>query len=247
MFTKLAVVVTGGSSGIGLATAERFASLGAIVYNLDVSAPSKGSNSKFIECDVREAGQVRVAIKQVINEQKRIDVLFANAGVFALGDIEETEDQDLNRIIDTNIKGAWYVIQACIPIMKKQGKGAIVINGSDQSLVGRKKSAAYGLTKGALGQLTKSLALDYAKSGIRVNCVCPAAIDTPLCRAAIAEWARRYGGGVPQLLEQEHAQQPLGRMGQPEDVAKLVTFLSSDEAQNITGALISTDGGYVAQ
>ncbi len=249
MFKDKVILVTGGSSGIGEATIARFHMLNAkVVFNLDLDQPhSNPDTTEFIQCNITDPVAVRKAVAAIVQKHGHIDVLFANAGIHALGDIEETTDQELERIINTNIKGTWYVIQAVIKNMREKKSGSIIINGSDQSLVGRQKSAAYGLTKGAIGQLTKSLSLDYAKHGVRVNCVCPSAIDTPLCRKSLAQWANRYGGNVERLIEQEHLLQPIGRMGSPEDVAALVTFLASGDAKNITGSLYSTDGGYLAQ
>ena len=247
MFEGKVILVTGGSSGIGKATLQRFSTLKPkALYNLDVKNPDNTDLGTFLKCNVADADQVRRQVQSIIDTEGQIDVLFANAGVHIIGDIEETSDEELDRIIDINLKGVWHVIRATLPAMRSKKSGAIVITGSDQSLVGRPKSAAYGLTKGALGQLTKSLAIDYAKDGIRINCVCPAAIDTPLCRESIQEWARRFGGNVEQMIEAEHRLQPIGRMGTPEDVAALVTFLSSPDARNMTGALVSTDGGFVA-
>jgi len=248
MFKEAVVVVTGGASGIGLAAAQRFIKLGAkATYVLDVQEPLEKIAATYLKCDVRQPEQIREAMQKIQAKESKIDVLFANAGTFALGDIEETDDATFARVLDTNVRGTWYSIQAVLPGMRERKRGAIILTGSDQSLVGRKKSAAYGLTKGAIGQLTKSLALDYAPFGIRVNCVCPAAVDTPLCHSAIADWARKYGGEVAALTRDEHALQPSGRMGTANDVANLVTFLASEDAGNITGTLISTDGGYVAQ
>ncbi len=249
MFKNKVVVVTGGSSGIGEAAVRRFLSLNAkAVYNLDLRSPKENiPNNHFLECNVADPIQVRTQIQTIIEKQKKIDVLFANAGIHVIGNIEETNDQDFERVLSTNLKGVWYAIQATLPQMRAQKCGAIIITGSDQSLVGRPKSAVYGLTKGALGQLTKSLAIDYAKEGIRINCVCPAAVDTPLCRQSLTEWVKRFGGNVEQMIEAEHQLQPIGRMATPEDVAALVTFLASEDARNITGSLISTDGGFVAQ
>ncbi len=248
-FEGKVIVVTGGSSGIGEATIARFHALNAaVIFNLDLDPPTTNLEAaEYIQCNMADPISVRKAVGSIIQAHGRIDVLFANAGIHKLGDIEETSDQDLERIINTNIKGTWYVIQAVIRKMREKGSGAIVINGSDQSLTGRPKSAAYGLTKGAIGQLTKSLALDYSPFGIRINCVCPSAIDTPLCRKAILDWANKYGGNVEKLMEAEHQNQPIGRMGSTADVAALVTFLASDDAKNITGALYLTDGGYLAR
>lgn len=249
MFENQIVVISGGSSGIGLATAEQFAAQGASsVYNLDIQKPERPiRNVEFVQCDVRVPEQVREKIAGIHSSAGRIDVVFANAGVFTLGDIEETDDEVLSRVVGTNILGTWWVVQASIGFMKRQKRGSIILCGSDQSLVGRRKSAAYGLTKGAIGQLTKSLALDYAQHGIRVNCICPAAVDTPLCRQAIRDWIEKYGGDVEQLTRDEHALQPIGRMASPIDIANVVIFLASEGARNMTGALVSVDGGYVAQ
>ena len=132
--------------------------------------------------------------------------------------------------------------------MREQRHGSIVLMGSDQSLIGKKKSAIYGATKGAIGQLTKSTALDYAEYGIRVNCVCPGAIDTPLCEGAIKNFTTKYTTeSVESLLQKVQEKHPLNRLGKPEEVANVILFVCSNEASFITGSLISIDGGYVAQ
>ena len=132
-------------------------------------------------------------------------------------------------------------------IMKKQGKGSIVLMGSDQSIIGKASSSAYGMTKGAIGQLTKSTAIDYATHNIRVNCICPGTVDTPLLHKAVSHYA-----SVNSLKEEDvyaglDTVQPLGRIARPEEIASVVAFLLSDESSFMTGSLVSADGGYVCQ
>ena len=131
--------------------------------------------------------------------------------------------------------------------MKKQGQGAVVLMGSDQAFIGKGQSAVYGLTKGAIGQLTKSTAIDYAPFNIRVNCVCPGTIETPLLEGAVKRYAAISGLDNESIYEGLQKAQPLGRIGQPSEIATAVAFLLSDESSFMTGTLMSVDGGYICQ
>lgn len=176
-----------------------------------------------------------------------LDFLFANAGVHLFAGIEETSDEDFDRVTGINIAGVFYSLKYVLPIMRKQGKGSVVLMGSDQSRVGKGQSAVYGLTKGAIGQLTKSTAIDYAPYGIRVNCICPGTIDTPLLHKAVDRYASLNNADPVTVLASLNNMQPLGRIGRPEEIAEVVAFLLSDEASFMTGSLVAADGGFVAQ
>ncbi len=241
------VIITGASTGIGAATCELLCSKGAVVYNFDITAPSERSTGHFIQCDMRDRKAIRDAVQQVAAKENRIDMLFANAGIHLFATIEETSDEQLDNIMAINILGVYSIVQAVLPVMKRQQKGSIVLMGSDQALVGKASSSAYGMTKGAIGQLTKSTAIDYASYNIRVNCICPGTVDTPLLHKAVSHYAK-----ISKVKEEEvyaglNTVQPLGRIARPEEIASAVAFLLSDESSFMTGSLVSADGGYVCQ
>lgn len=241
-------VVTGGSLGIGLAVCEVFSSNGYQVVNLDIrdfdTAPLNG---EWLHCDVSVVANVTSAIEQVVAKYGRIDALVCNAGIHISATIEDTDEAVLDKVFNLNVKGAYGAIKATLPTMKKQGVGAIVVMGSDQSFVGKRNSFAYGLTKSALASVAKTTALDYAPYNIRVNAVCPGTIDTPLFHNAIDKYVARSGENKEDVVKEEAATQPIGRLGQPEDVAELTYFLCSEKASFITGSLHAVDGGYTAQ
>ncbi len=238
---KKVAIVTGGSKGIGLAIVKLFIEKQYTVYNLDISASSVANH---IYCDMSQFSQVQAAIKQVIDQEKQLDVLICNAGIHQSATIEETSEQDFDRLFSINVKGAYAAIQASLGVMKTQNKGAIVLLASDQAVVGKQHSFAYNLSKHALASICKTTALDYAANNIRVNAVCPGTIETPLYHTAIDKYCQESGADKQQIHSEEAALQPLGRVGQPEEVAELVYFIASDKAAFITGSLQMIDGGY---
>ena len=241
------VIITGASTGIGAATRVLLHSKGATVYNLDIAAPVDNDQGHFISCDMRDRNAIRTAIQEILAKEKRIDMLFANAGIHLFATIEETSDEQLDNLIAINILGPYCILQAVLPVMKQQQKGSIVLMGSDQSFVGKASSSAYGLTKGAIGQLTKSTAIDYAKYNIRVNCICPGTINTPLLHKAVSHYATINAANESDVYTGLDTVQPWGRIGKPEEIAAVVAFLLSDENSFMTGSLVSADGGYVCQ
>ena len=245
-FYKEVAVVTGGTTGIGNATCTKLKQEGAIVYNLDINDINR-EGIAFIKCDVRNYEEVQNAVKHIYNKEGKIDLLFANAGVHMSGNIEETSINDFENVLSINLKGLYYIVKEVIPIMRKQQKGSIVLTGSDQSFIGKGNSSVYGLTKGAIGQFTKSTAIDYAPYNIRINCICPGTIETPLLTKAVAGFDTITKIGKDVIYKMLEEAQPIKRIAKPEEIANVVSFLLSNESSFITGALIAADGGYTCQ
>ncbi len=246
--SSLVAVVTGGSHGIGLAVCRLFAEHGYQVFNLDIEdTATPQPQVTWQQCDVSDVQQVQQAMAAVIENTGRIDALVSNAGIHFSGTIEDTSEADLDRVFAINVKGAYAAIVNALPVMKQQQQGAIVIMGSDQSLVGKTGSFAYNMSKAALASMAKTTALDYASYNIRANAVCPGTIETPLYHNAINRYVESSGADATEVHAAEAAEQPLGRLGQPEEVAELVYFLASDKARFITGSLQVIDGGYTAR
>jgi len=239
-------VISGASSGIGKATLELLRKEGSLVYNLDNTPPAQ-TDPYFIHCDVSNRVSVEQAIKTIYEKEKRIDFLFANAGRHLFATIEDTSYEQLESLVGINLMGTFYILKAVIPIMKQQQKGSIVLMGSDQAFVGKASSAVYGMTKGAVAQLTKSTAIDYAGFNIRTNCICPGTIQTPLLDNAVKQFVNKSGQEASEVYASLDKAQPLGRIGQPEEIANTVRFLFSDDSSFITGALLAADGGYTCQ
>ena len=239
-------VITGATSGIGRATLELLRNEGSLVYNLDNMPPST-SDPYFIECDVSDRLNVEQVIKRIYDKEKRIDFLFSNAGRHLFANIEDTSYEQLETLVGINLMGTFFMLKTVIPLMKQQQKGSIVLMGSDQCFVGKASSAVYGMTKGAIGQLTKSTAIDYAPFNIRVNCICPGTIQTPLLDNAVTQFVKQSGQEASEVYAALDSAQPLGRVGRPEEIASTVRFLFSDDSSFITGALIAADGGYTCQ
>ncbi|MFM2360476.1 MAG: hypothetical protein RLY16_2469 [Bacteroidota bacterium] len=245
-FNSQIAVVTGGATGIGNATCHKLQKECAIVYNLDIH-PSSSNDINFIYCDVRNYSDVQNTIHQIFEKEGRIDLLFANAGVHFVGTIEETAIENFENVLAINLKGVFFTLKATLPFMKANNKGAIVVMGSDQSLIGKGNSSVYGLTKGAVGQLTKSTAIDYAAFNIRINCICPGTIDTPLLTKAIERFDAVTQLGKENIHRILEDAQPIKRIAQPEEIANVVCFLLSEESSFMTGALVAADGGYTCQ
>ena len=239
-------VITGASTGIGKATKDLLRSKGVIVYNLDRNKPDENDNN-FILCDVVKKENINAAIDGVLAKEKRIDMLFANAGVHLFATLEETTYEQLESIVAINILGVFYLLKKTIPIMKQQQKGSIVLMGSDQTFIGKASSSVYGMTKAAIGQLAKSTAIDYAPFNIRVNCICPGTINTPLLHRAVEQFVAKTGRAAEEVYRSLDGVQPMGRIGKPEEIARSVAFLLSDESSFTTGSLFAVDGGYICQ
>ncbi|QOL27031.1 SDR family oxidoreductase [Thalassotalea sp. LPB0316] len=241
--TQKVCIVTGGSSGIGRSIVEKFLAKNYRVFNLDITPSDIG---EFCACNITNVNEVDTVIK-TIAASYAIDVLVSNAGIHFSANIENTSEADLDKVFNINVKGAYAAIKAVLPSMKQANNGAIILMSSDQALVGKRNSFAYNLSKSALASMAKTTALDYAQFNIRANAVCPGTIETPLYHKAIDNYCKTSGADKSDVHQEEAALQPLGRLGQPEEVAELVYFLSSDKARFITGSLQVIDGGYTAQ
>lgn len=252
-FAGKGVVVTGGASGIGRATAERFLEEGAKVAIVDISRKAgvatvkdlkrKGYSPILLVGDVTKSADVKRMVREAKTKLGSIDVVFNNAGILVEGTVEKVSEEDWDRSMAVNVKGQFLMSKEIIPIMLKQKKGVIVNNASCSGLVGDRNAIAYNTSKGAVVLMTKCLALDYCRDNIRVNCVCPGEIDTPMFR----QEARARNLPVEVYRKQICEYHPIGRLGEPVEVANAVLFLASDEASFITGTAFSVDGGYTCQ
>jgi len=243
-------LVTGGSSGIGRATALTFAREGAKVVVVDVVEEggeetvrlikAAGGEALFVKTDVSKATEVAAMVNKAVQTYGRLDCAHNNAGIEGgLATTADCNEENWDRVIRINLTGVWLCMHYEIPQMLKQGGGAIVNTASGAGLVGVPRMPAYVASKHGVVGLTRTAALEYAKSGIRVNAVCPGVIDTPMVARATQQ--------RPGMMERMAAAEPVGRMGKPEEIAEAVVWLCSDAASFVTGHAMSVDGGAVAQ
>jgi NAD(P)-dependent dehydrogenase (short-subunit alcohol dehydrogenase family) len=247
-----ACIVTGAGSGIGRAIAERLAEEGGKVICVDINGDAvqttvtgiqqTGGMAEAIAADVSDSQQVDAVVTRCVAAHGRVDVLVNNAGVNLPGVFHEVSNDVIDRTLDVNVKGYLYGCRAVIPHMLNQGGGSIVNISSVNGLVAEPFLTVYSASKGAVVMLTKGVALDYAKQNIRCNAICPGWVDTPI-NYAHAEML----GGLEQVYATLDAVQPIGRPGEPREIAHLALFLASDEASFMTGSIITADGGMTAQ
>ncbi|NBC05397.1 MAG: SDR family oxidoreductase [Bacteroidetes bacterium] len=236
-------IITGGASGIGLAITNVFAANGAKVHVLEIEEGAKIESDQDIEihqCDVSNHQQVHDVISK-ITEAEPLDILVNNAGIAHIGNVEQTTEEDLDRLYSVNIKGIFNCIQACIRPLKKT-KGCILNMASVVSHVGIPDRFAYTMTKGAVLTMTYSVAKDYIDDGVRCNSISPARVHTPFVDGYLAQ---NYPGKEKEMFEKLSKTQPIGRMAKPEEVANLALFLCSDKADFITGTDYPIDGGFI--
>lgn len=244
-------LITGGGTGIGRACALLFAQEGARVALTGRRAEpleavareitAAGGAALAVSCDVAQRAAVEQAVRAAADRFGRLDIVVNNAGALLVATADETSDADWSRVLAVNLTGTFLVSRAALPELRKSGGGSIVNIGSVLGLVGMKQRAAYAASKGGVTTLTKAMALDHARENIRVNCICPAIVETEL----VATMFRKMPD--PETTRRLRAEQiPLGRLGSPEDVAHLALFLASEESAWLTGAALPLDGGLTA-
>ena len=246
-FAGQVVLITGGASGMGAAAAREFAAAGAAVVIVDRNAEGAGQVAREIGAgpplsgDVGDPAFCRRAVETTLTRHGRLDVLVNAAGIIVRADAEGTSDEDWARVMAVNVNGVFFMSRAAIGPMKRQGKGAIVNFGSIWGDVGAAGVVAYCASKGAVHQITRAMALDHVKDGLRINAVCPGEVNTPMLRSARAEPV------TPDLLQRLAESVPLGRLAEPVEIARVVLFLASDDASYMTGSLVTVDAGYTAR
>lgn len=254
--TGRVAIITGATSGIGKATASLFAEEGADVVitgrraelggRVEEEIRQKGVRCVFVQADHSRADDCSRVVERTLAEFGRVDILFNNAGIVTSGTAETTSDEVWNETLAINVTAVWRMCRLVIPHMKKQGGGVIVNNGSDWSVVAGKNAFPYVASKGAVGLMTKAMALDYARDNIRVNAVCPG--DTFVDR-----WLEKgyFESSDPvtveEAMKESSAYIPMGRFGRPEEIASAALFLASDDSSFVTGHLLLVDGGNTAQ
>jgi NAD(P)-dependent dehydrogenase (short-subunit alcohol dehydrogenase family) len=244
-------LITGGTSGIGRATALLFTQEGAkiavtgrnIVRGREVveEIDQMGGTAIFIRSDVRFAQECHQTVEETLRAFGRLDILFNNAGVYYPNTVLDCTEEEWDLTVDISLKGTYLMSRFALPAMINQGSGVIINNASGWGLVGGGEAAAYCAAKGGVVLLTKAMAIDHSRQGIRVNCVCPGDVETPMlyedAKLRGMEWAKYLAGA---------SARPMGRVGRPEEIAAAVLFLASDDSSFMTGAALAVDGGGTA-
>lgn len=250
------IFITGGSNGIGAASVRKFIAEGWNVGFMDINVVEAGKLQTelnapdrllFVEGNTCKKQDIRNAVAAVVGRFGSLDSVFANAGIHRTNTVLDITDEELDLMIQTNIYGTVNTLREAVPELIKAGKGSIVINASDQVFVGKARSFAYGLTKGALGQIARSLSIDLGPENIRVNAICAGTIATPLVDNLFKNTAKAKGCSVEDCFREEDALYARGRMGTAPEVAELVYFLASDASSFCTGGQYLVDGGLVAK
>ncbi len=239
------VIVTGAGSGFGRAASLLFAEHGAKIvavdYNIEGASKtvenicSAGGEAISVKADVSSSADVSNFIETAIQTYGKIDILFNNAGIYTPGKADETSVEEWDRVINVNLKGVFLGCKYAVPHMRRAGSGVIINTASAGGIIGFPDAVAYAASKGGVVSLTKAMAVDYAKENIRVNCICPGTGETGLTKEVME---------IPELKSQFLAPIPMGRFGQPDDVAKAALFLASDMSSYLTGVALPVDGGW---
>ncbi len=244
-------VVTGAASGIGWATSLRLQQEGALVVMADIVRPDLSNSearaarlgdSAFVRTDVTSRTEVTSLIHRVIELHGRVDILVNNAGIALPRSIPDTTDEEWDRVMDVNLRSVFLCTQVAIAGMRQRRDGVIINVASELGLVGASDCAAYCASKAAVIQLTRAMAVDHAGEGIRINCVCPGAVDTPLLDIFLDATGNRK-----QASELTARATLMGRLGRPEEIAGVIAFLASSDASYMTGAVVLADGGTTAR
>lgn len=243
------ILITGGASGIGLAMVRKFAGEGSQVFFIDLPTSKgmdlqqveefKGNAVKFLPGDITDYSEIEGLIQSIPG---KLDVLINNAGISHIGNLENTGVEDFDRLYEVNVKGAFHCIKSALPKLKENGGGSILNLASVASSIGIPDRFAYSMTKGAIHSMTLSIARDYVTAGIRCNCISPGRVHTPFVDGFLA---KNYPGQEAEMFAKLAATQPLGRMAQPEEIANLAYFVSSDSGSFFTGTDIPIDGGFL--
>ena len=244
-------LITGGTSGIGEATALLFAREGARLaitgrnekrgHAVSEAILKSGGQAIFLRTDVRRAAECERAVRETVGAFGRLDILFNNAGVFYPHDTLQCSEQEWDEQIDINLKGTFLMSKSALPAMIAQGRGVIINNSSGWGIVGGDRAVAYCASKGGVVLLTKAMAIDHGGQGLRVNCICPGDVDTPMlpgdAKMRGLKWEDYLAGC---------AKRPLGRIGTAQEIARAVLFLASEDSSFMTGAALVVDGGGTA-
>jgi NAD(P)-dependent dehydrogenase (short-subunit alcohol dehydrogenase family) len=250
--TDKAAIITGGNSGIGKATALLFAREGARICitgrdeercrEVVEEIKKTGGQAFFVIADVRFPDECRKTVEATLEAYGRVDILFNNAGVYFPDNAVDCSEEEWDLTIDINLKGTFLMSKFVLPSMIEQGSGVIINNGSGWGIVGGNEAVSYCASKGGVVLMTKAMAIDHARQGIRVNCLCPGDVRTPM----LDEDARMQGLTWEEYHAKAVVNRPMGRMGTPEEIAKAALFLASDDSSFMTGANLVVDGGGTA-
>lgn len=245
-------IVTGGGSGIGEAISLRFGEQGAKVAVLDLNQDAAdgvvekikaaGGEAAAFTCNVADRASVQEAFGKVIEAFGGLTVLVNNAGIAHIGNVEQTTPEDLDKVYNVNVKGVYHCLEAGVAAMKQGDGGSIINMASIASSIGIPDRFAYSMSKGAVLMMTRSVACDYLKESIRCNCISPARVHTPFVDRFLAD---NYPGKEAEMMKNLSATQPIGRMGQPDEIASLALYLASDESSFVTGSDYEIDGGFL--
>ena len=246
------VVVTGAAAGIGAAIVELFLQSGARIIAVDVDPQLQVETLKLraqypdrVRCIIGDVSREETAlqyVKAATTAFGRIDVMINNAGIALVKPIADHTPEEWDRVMNVNVKSIYWSARLVIPEMKKAGGGLFLNTGSILSVVGLPGQGAYGPSKGAVAQITRQMAIDYAADNIRVNAICPGTVDTPMLHKAAAQ-----SDDAEQFMDELRSAHPLGRVAAPEEIAQFYRFLASDHARFFTGAVLMIDGGFTAQ
>lgn len=236
-------IITGGASGIGKATAILFAEEGCKTIIADIDSKlgkrveklirNRSGEAFFVKTDVTDSSEVKNLMNKTVEKYGKLDILFNNAGIYFMKQFEKLTENDWDKTFDINLKGAFLCSKYALPLLKKT-KGTIINTASGLGITPEPESVAYCASKAGLINLTRSMALEYSKNGIRINCICPGPILTPLLKKALR---------TKKELDRVASNMPMKRLGTSEEVAKVVLFLTSDDASYVTGAIYTVDGG----